>query len=683
MEKRKTFAKWLRHLSLALLLTMMGMSVTNCGIWDDDDDGSVAPAQTLSGVFVDSAVSGLSYATDSGSGTTGADGAFSYQEGETVTFSIGDLVLGSASGAETLSPLDIVDGAADATDQRVVNICVLLQTLDQDGNLNNGIQITTAIAGVVSTYAALIDFDQSTADFAANADLVALMAELNAGDEFTDTDPRDRSIRSATAALDHFQVSQGERITVTTTYGDLRGFAPNADTWAWRGVPYAKPPIGELRWRAPQPPEAWTGVREAVAWGDQSAQNPLYEAYANGGMSEDSLYLNITAPRDADNLPVMVWFHGGGFVILTGNTDSYNNPDSLPTKDVVLVSVNHRLGPFGFLAHEWLTAEAEEEGTGNYGQLDLVAALEWIQDNIAAFGGNPDNVTIFGESGGGGKSISLMASPLAQGLFHKVICQSGTAEASMEVLNGMPLSEAQAVGADLVDRLGVTSLEELRNVSWVDIITAENAAYGTEIRNYYGPVIDGHYMSDTLGNLIQAGLASDVPFMVGVNTFDMAGLPAGMAEQMPWRSDNHSAPQYAYIFDHVPALWDAQGVGAYHGIELVYTFNYPESFYSHYLFGLTGLVIDRTIPPADVIAGTGYGLEDIALTDTMMTMWANFATTGDPGISGVVQWDPYTTLEDNYLLITADSQTMEDGLLDRLDQIEEDVAEAAEAAAAE
>lgn len=679
-KRRKSFGSRLGHWGLALLLTMMGLAFINCGNWnDDDDDGGTAttPAQVLSGVFVDSAVSGLNYATDSFSGTTDAEGAFSYREGETVTFSIGDLVLGSAPGTDTLSPIDIVEGAADATDQRVVNICVLLQTLDQDGDLNNGIQITTGIASLVSNVAGQIDFDQSTADFAADDGVTALVTALNDGDVFADTDPRDRALRSAATALAHLQATLGERYTVTTVYGDLRGFAPDDNTWAWRGVPYAKPPVGDLRWRAPQPPEVWTGTREAVAWGDQAAQHPKYEAYANGGMSEDCLYLNITAPRDADNLPVMVWFHGGGFVILTGNTDSYNNAASLPTKDVVLVTVNHRLGPFGFLAHPWLTAEAETEGkgTGNYGQLDLIAALEWIQDNIAAFGGNPGNVTIFGESGGGGKSISLMASPLAEGLFHKAICQSGTAASSMAVLNGMTLSDAEAIGTDLVDRLGVTTLEALRNVSWVDIIMAEDAVYGGDIKEYYGPVIDGHYMTDVLGNLIQAGLVSDVPFMVGVNSGDMAGLPEGMAEQMPWRSDNNSAPQYAYIFTHVPELWAAQGVGAYHGIELVYVFNYPASFYSHYLFGLTGLAVDFTTPAATVIAGTGYGAADIALADTMMTMWANFAATGDPSISGAVQWLPYTTAGDNYLEISAGAQTMRTGLLEELEAIEISVAE--------
>lgn len=670
--KHDVFQKKYSKFFFVWLIAVLIAAFISCGSDNDDDDPveiNEQPAQVFSGTFIGSAISGMTFTSGSESGTIDADGTFTYPEGESVTFKIGELVLGSAPGAETISPIDLAEGATDVNDPHVTNICVFLQTLDQDGDLNNGIHITTEIADAVSAYADKINFDQSTADFAADGNVTALLADLNAGSFFTDTDPRDRTLQTAQAAADFLKDYLSERKTVTTAFGDLRGFAPNDNTWAWHAVPYAKPPLGELRWRPPQPPEPWTGVRDAVAWSDQSAQNPTYQRFGLGGMSEDSLYLNITAPRDADGLPVMVWFHGGGFVILTGNTSSFNNPTSLPTKGVVLVTVNHRLGPFGYMAHPLLTAESENGGSGNFGQLDLIAALEWIRDNIANFGGDPDNVTIFGESGGGGKSISLMASPLAAGLFHKVICQSGTAAADMVVLNGLSLIEAETTGTALADRLGAKTLAELRSLSWVDIINSELEAYNGDLKDAYGPVVDNYYMEDILGNIIQAGLPSNVPFMVGVNSADMAGLGTGMVEQMPWRCDNNAVPQFAYFFSHVPENWASKGVGAYHGIELVYVFNYPGSFMIHYLMGLTGIVEDpppaqgETSPAGFAANPTGYGPVDLQVTDNMMTMWTNFAKTGNPSIEGIIEWTPYTTENDAFLEIGAELN-MRTGLAD-------------------
>ncbi len=662
MKRRFIIVKHFVPIFLMLLLIVPFLLGGCGGSSNDDDEDPLQPP--LSGVFADSPVSGLNYETATLSGVTDSNGTFQYADGETVTFSIGDLDIGSALGAEMLSPVDIVDGATDPSDARVTNLCVLLQTIDQDGSLNNGIQITPEIAEIISSNSTGIDFDLSPDAFAENADVVMLIAELNDAGLFTDIDPRERRLVGAATAQGHLKRSLSPRNTVQTGYGLLRGYAPDDHTWQYLGIPYAEPPIGDLRWRAPRPPEAWDGVRQATDWGDQAAQNPRYEAFAFGGMSEDCLYLNVTAPKNAADLPVMVWFHGGGFVILTGNTAGYNNPASLPTKDVVLVTVNHRLGPFGYLAHPLLSAESGYGASGNYGQMDLIAALEWVRDNISAFGGDPNNVTIFGESGGGGKSISLMASPLAEGLFDKVICESGMAHSSIGVLNGMPLAEAEAFGTDLSNRLGATTLEELRDKSWMEIIEAELIAYNGDYKDVYGPVIDGRYMTDTLGNLIQAGQANDVPLMAGINSADMAGLGIGMQEQMPWRSDNNTAPQFAYYFSYVPALWAAQGVGAYHGIELVYVFNNPDSFLNHYLFGLTGIDEDPQTEEAEVSPNgflanpPGYGAEDITLTEQVMTIWTNFARTGDPSIAGVVDWTPYTTENDAYLEIATTLQML-------------------------
>ena len=357
-------------------------------------------------------------------------------------------------------------------------------------------------------------------------------------------------------------------------------------------------------------------------------------------MSEDSLYLNITAPRDAENLPVMVWFHGGGFRILTGNTRAFNNPASLPAKDVVLVSVNHRLGPFGYLAHPALSAETEYGGSGNYGQMDLVAALEWIRDNIAAFGGDPDRVTIFGESGGGGKVYSLLGSPLAAGLFHGGIIQSG-----MSGPDSVSLADAEDMGMDLAVALGVDNEPDIatamRRISWIDI---EEAA--RDIVNAH-PNVDGWYMPQTMRDIVEGGTHNDVPVISGANTHDLPGFGPLLATQMPWMEEYFDSDIYAYVFSHVPSGWAEEGVGAYHGIELVYLFNYQASLYVHHALGLTGLPEG---PPPPV----GWSGEDETVVDNMMTMWSNFArTSGNPDIPGVIDWEPYSAAEDRYLDIGA------------------------------
>jgi para-nitrobenzyl esterase len=647
------FRRALRTLALPFIVTLAA-----CG------DGA-SPPPDPQGTFGDSAVSGLNYTSPAGSGVTDASGRYSYRAGQSISFSIGNLTLGSASGASTLTPLGITAGAALASDPAVNNKLILLQTLDADGNLNNGIQITDAIRTIVSAQAAAINFNQPTTAF--RTSLAALMTALNTGNVFTDTDPRDRTVRTAAAALEHYTRATAERNTVTLDTGALRGYSATAGTWQYLGIPYARPPLGDLRWRPPQAPLAWTGVRDAVAWGDQAPQNPSYQAFGEGGMSEDCLYLNVTAPKNAANLPVMVWFHGGGFVILTGNTKAFNNPASLPTRDVVLVTVTHRLGPFGYLAHPALTTESGYGGSGNYGQMDLIASLQWVQRNIARFGGNPDNVTIFGESGGGGKVISLMNSPIATGLFHKAIVQSGMAESAMAILNVPPLAQAEAVGTGLLTRLNTPTLAEARAKTWVEIINAELAHYPRgDYRDAYGPNIDSRYATKSMRQSIEDGLPSDVPLLAGNNSGDMPGLITGMIEQMPWRSSHNQAPQYVYKFSKVPAGWAARGVLSYHGGELVYTFNYTPSLVSHHLLGLvidpaTGAnlaigdlngngITGSAGDAADVLASAGYNADDAAVAQTMMTMWTNFARTGNPSTPAFT-WTPYTTANDTYVEI--------------------------------
>ena len=652
---------------LAAAITPLLLALAACGGDSDNDHGGSSGPATRTGTFVDSPVAGLDYAgTDSASGVTNDAGEFRYRDGETLDFSIGDLPLGSAKGARQLTPLTITEGADTPEDDSVSNKLVLLQTLDQDGDLNNGIQISEAIRALVSENAAGIDFDQPTDSF--RTSLAPLMTALETSELFTDTDPRPRQVRDAADALAHFSRSTGARTVVTTTGGELRGFEANDSTWQFLGIPYAKPPLGELRWRPPVVPDPWSGVREAVEWADQSAQDRALESINEGGMSEDSLYLNVTAPKDADNLPVMIWFHGGSFAILSANSEQYNNPDSLTQKGVVLVTVNHRLGPFGYIAHPELSEESGYGGSGNYGQMDLVMALEWVRDNIAAFGGNPENVTIFGQSGGGGKTYSLMNSPQATGLFHKAIVMSGFAPMDTDSVPADSLAESEAIGSALFDRVGVDSLEEARELPWTAFTDAD--AENNIPRQTYRPNADYYYQPKTYYQNVLDGMPSDVPLMAGVTAGDYTSLRGALPVWLDQRSQHYQSEQYVYKFSRVPDGWEALGLRSCHGCELPYLFNHPSGLVQNFLLGLV-LTPEGTRPeigdlngngvtgsagdPQDIFLSMQYGADDATVSELMMTMWTNFAKTANPSPPSL-QWPAYTEANDTYLEIRQDTE---------------------------
>jgi para-nitrobenzyl esterase len=626
------------------------------------------------GEFVGGApVAGLTYQSGKQTGTTDAQGRFVYCQDKAITFSIGDLVLGTANGQDRLSPIDLVPDAADGTHATVNNLSVLLQSLDQDGHLNNGIRITREMADIVGGYA--INFNQTTTAFAADPVVKELLAEIETAGLFTDTDPRARTLQGATAAQEQLARCLSERRVVKTRQGALKGYAANDATWQYLGIPYAKPPLGDLRWRPSQPPAPWKGVREAIAWGDQAAQTPSFQVYGEGGMSEDCLYLNVTAPKKARKLPVMVWFHGGAFTILTGNTKGYNNVNALTTQDVVLVTVCHRLGPFGYLAHPLLVEDSQYGGSGNYGQMDLVAALKWVRHNIAAFGGDPGNVTIFGQSGGGGKVGSLMASPMAAGLFHKAVIMAGTSPLAPDATVESVIADAEAVGNSLFTRLGITSIEQARALPWTTIVQSDiDAGIPREV---YRPTVDFHYMSDTFYNSIVNGQPGDVPLLIGATAADYPSIIAGLKQHMPLRSDYSQANLYVYKYNRVPTGWTAMGLLSNHGGEIPYLFNFPATFVNNYLFnlvldpvtgkrpvigdlngnGVTGTAGDT----ADIYASMAWSADDDAMAQTTMTIWSNFAKTGDPSIPGLT-WPAYTTENDTYVEIGSNALTVKTGL---------------------
>jgi para-nitrobenzyl esterase len=301
---------------------------------------------------------------------------------------------------------------------------------------------------------------------------------------------------------------------LTIESGALAVSAPDASgVRAYKGIPYAAPPIRRLRWRPPEPVAAWAGVRSTQDFGAHSVQGVVWADIdlSGGATAEDCLYLNVwtpAAPSAGTRLPVMVWIHGGGFVAGSGAEPRCDGA-RLAARGIVVVTVNHRLNALGFLAHPGLTAESDHHASGNYGLHDLVAALKWVQRNIAAFGGDPDKVTIAGESAGSHATSALMASPLAKGLLARVIGESGAMFAAPSRALAS-LEEAEAAGLDFMCKVGARSLAELRAAP-ADAILAAAPGLG------FPPIIDGWFLPRSPAEIFAAGEHSDVPLMAGWN----------------------------------------------------------------------------------------------------------------------------------------------------------------------
>lgn len=313
---------------------------------------------------------------------------------------------------------------------------------------------------------------------------------------------------------------------VSTQYGDVQG-TQSSGIRMFRGIPFAQPPVGDLRWRAPQPVENWSGVRSAENFGPRCMQRPLFSdmIFRSDGMSEDCLYLNVWTPaRSADErLPVLVYFYGGG--LFTGDGSEYRyDGESMAREGIVTLTVNYRLNIFGFFAHPELTAEADYNASSNYGFLDQTAALQWVRDNIAAFGGDPDRVTIAGESAGSVSVSTQMVSPLSRDLIAGAIGSSGSL---MGTLRAGPLAEEEAKGVAFGEKENAPSLAALRQISG-DELLEKTKNYGW---THFAPAIDGYVFPDTPDAMFAAGQQAKVPLLLGWNSMEqgyngvMGGLP--------------------------------------------------------------------------------------------------------------------------------------------------------------
>ena len=441
---------------------------------------------------------------------------------------------------------------------------------------------------------------------------------------------------------------------VRTQAGNVSGRYVVAEDGArvavFRGIPYAAPPVGALRWKPPQPVQHWNGVRVSTSDGPWAVQNaptsPWMGSIPASMMSEDCLYLNIFAPvrTPREPLPVIVWLHPGGLDAGSGNQELWNSGVALPRHGVVLVNVNVRLGAMGYFAHPELAAESAHHASGNYGMLDAIAALTWVRDNIRQFGGDPSRVTIAGQSGGAQKIMWLLASPLAKGLFQRAIVDAGVGarDGTLLTASGDVWSKerAEAQGSEAGKALGAATIGELRSVPWERLVAL--LPKPQEINPYkMHLVVDGWSLTGTPFDILRSGGRNDVPVLVGAGAGEntvlsgMAAWGAGLARA---RSD-----VYFYVFARVPPAWKAAGLSAYHGLDLPYAFGNLESLKHDY----------GTLVPATYPADPGVDADDRSVSEQMMTMWATFAATGNPNVFPGIEWPAFGASpgQDHYLEI--------------------------------
>jgi len=438
----------------------------------------------------------------------------------------------------------------------------------------------------------------------------------------------------------------------------------------FKGIPFAAAPVGDLRWKAPQPAEKWEGVKQTTEYAPAASQggNPP------SGKSEDCLYLNVWTPAKTakEKIPVLVWIYGGGFSFGATSEAVYDG-ENLANKGVILVSIAYRVGQLGFLAHPELSAENPNHVSGNYGLLDQIAGLEWIQKNIAAFGGDPDKVTIFGESAGGISVSMLCASPLAKGLFQGAISESGgsfgpTRPTTFPGENMKTLQQAEADGVAYAEKLNVSSIAELRKIE------ADKLPMGMGMGGGW-PITDGYVIPDDQHRLYEAGKYNDVAVLIGYNSDEGASFSR---EKTPEEYYNGVKARYGKFADDLikayPAgensvpktardlardaafgwqTWAWANLQSQTGKSKVYLYyfdqhpDYPEDS-PRFGFGSphgqeVGYVFMHVNPENE---------SDVTLSEAMGTYWTNFAKYGHPNGNGVPEWPAFSRENPDVMYLT-------------------------------
>ncbi|WP_407704835.1 carboxylesterase/lipase family protein [Tellurirhabdus rosea] len=328
---------------------------------------------------------------------------------------------------------------------------------------------------------------------------------------------------------------------VRTANGTVEGVVEASGVRSFKGIPFAAPPVGELRWREPQPVQNWTGVRKADKFGPRAMQRPVFGDmnFRSNGMSEDCLYLNVWTPAQTgkEKLPVLVYFYGGGFIAGDGSEPRYDG-ESMARRGIVALTVNYRLNVFGFMSHPELTKESPHKASGNYGLLDQAAALRWVQQNIAAFGGDPKRVTIAGESAGSVSVSAQMVSPLSKNLIAGAIGESGSL---LGTLSPTPLNKAEEAGTQFATMLGAKSLADLRAIP-ADKLLEATAQPATP---RFSTVLDGYFLPKPALAVFEAGEQSRVPLLVGWNS-EESGFRSILGKDEPTPENYAKAVQRVY-----------------------------------------------------------------------------------------------------------------------------------------
>jgi para-nitrobenzyl esterase len=450
---------------------------------------------------------------------------------------------------------------------------------------------------------------------------------------------------------------------VKTDGGFVQGSSEDGLT-VYKGIPFAAPPVGDLRWRAPQPPAKWEGVRQATSF----APGPIQGGNPPSGKSEDCLYLNVWTPAKSagERIPVLVWIYGGGFGAGATSEKNYSG-ENLAKKGVVLVSIAYRVGQLGFLAHPELSKENPNHVSGNYGLLDMIAGLQWVKKNIVAFGGDPNKVTIFGESAGGIAVSMLCASPLAKGLFHGAISQSGgnfgpPRPTTFPGENQKRLADAERAGKTYLDSARVSSIPELRKID------AGKLPSGRGIGMSW-PIIDGWVIPDDQYKLYEAGRFNDTPILVGYNSDEGASFspprtPEAYIEGVKLRYGSFAESlikAYPAGTTTVPktardlARDAAFGWHTWIWARLQSQKGKSKAFYyyfdQHPDYPADSPQADRGSPHGQDVAYVFQHLNtsnpqntktDQDISEAMATYWTNFAKQGDPSGNGVPEWPAFS-----------------------------------------